>query len=196
MRLLGGARPVRIGLATPAHGSGHPPAFIQGSIAAIERLRVAQIAVAPRLVTTGARNAAGIQTVCWDQRVEPIPTTGRGGRGGGGGGDGAPINLYAGPPSGGPPAPAGAVAVGSGPIPGYPTPMPTIGHLPEFPCGFAGGRGGGGAGAGPQVPPGTYSVALVAGGKTLETKSIKVVMDPPWTPDRMSEEAKLELNMF
>jgi len=131
------------------------------------------------LPISGARNAAGIQSICWDQRVEPIPTTGRGGRGGGG--DGAAINLYAGPPSGGPPAPAGAAPVGSGPVPGYPTPLPTIGHLPEFPCGFASGRGGGGAGAGPQVVPGTYSVALVAGGKTLETKSIKIVMDPAVT---------------
>ncbi len=25
---------------------------------------------------------------------------------------------------------------------------------------------------------------------------IKIVLDPPWTPERMSEEAKLELNMF
>jgi len=137
--------------------------------------------VVRELPISGPRNAAGIQSICWDQRVEPIPTTGRGGRGGGGAGDGAAINLYAGPPSGGPPAPAGAAPVGSGPIPGYPTPLPTIGHSPEFPCGFASGRGGGGAGAGPQVVPGTYSVALVAGGKTLETKSIKIVMDPAVT---------------
>jgi hypothetical protein len=140
------------------------------------------------LPISGARNAAGIQTICWDQRVEPIPTTGRGGRGGGGGGDGAAINLYAGPPSGGPPAPAGAAPVGSGPIPGYPTPLPTIGHLSEFPCGFASGRGGGGAGSGPQVLPGTYSVALVAGGKTLETKSIKIVMDPAVTMTEASRQ--------
>jgi len=136
-------------------------------------------AVVRELPISGARNAAGIQSICWDQRVEPIPTTGRGGRGGGG--DGAAINFYAGPPSGGPPAPAGAAPVGSGPVPGYPTPLPTIGHLPEFPCGFASGRGGGGAGSGPQVVPGTYSVALVAGGKTLESKSIKIVMDPTVT---------------
>ena len=25
---------------------------------------------------------------------------------------------------------------------------------------------------------------------------VNMVFDPPWTPDRMSEEAKLELNMF
>jgi photosystem II stability/assembly factor-like uncharacterized protein len=145
------------------------------------KLKIANSAgtVLRELPISGARNAAGIQSICWDQRVEPIPTTGRGGRGGGG--DGPAINLYAGPPSGGPPAPAGAAPVGSGPVPGYPTPLPTIGHLPEFPCGFASGRGGGGAGAGPQVVPGTYSVALVAGGKTLETKSIKIVMDPAVT---------------
>jgi hypothetical protein len=59
--------------------------------------------------------------------------------------------------------------------------MPTVGHLPEYPCGFASGRGGGGAGAGPQVLPGTYTVALVAGDKTLETKSIQIVMDPAVT---------------
>ncbi len=128
------------------------------------------------LPVAGAKNQAGIQTICWDERVEPI-SNGRGGGGGGGG----PINLYAGPPSGGPPAPAGAAPVGSGPIPGYPTPMPIVGHLPEYPCGFPSGRGGGGAGAGPQVLPGTYTVALVAGDKTLETKSIQIVMDPAVT---------------
>jgi len=26
--------------------------------------------------------------------------------------------------------------------------------------------------------------------------TVNMVFDPPWTPDRMSEEAKLELNMF
>jgi len=25
---------------------------------------------------------------------------------------------------------------------------------------------------------------------------VNMTFDPPWTPDRMSEEAKLELNMF
>ncbi len=131
------------------------------------------------LPVSGAKNQPGIQTICWDQRVEPISEGRGGGRGGGGGG--GPINLYAGPPSGGPPAPGGAAPVGSGPIPGYPTPMPTVGHLPEYPCGFPSGRGGGGAGAGPQVLPGTYTVALVAGDKTLETKSIQIVMDPAVT---------------
>ena len=135
------------------------------------------------LPVSGAHNQAGIQTICWDERVEPIANArgagaGGGARGGGAGGVAGPINLYAGPPSGGPPAPAGAVEVGFGPIPGYPTPLPTIGHLPEFPCGYASGRAGGGGGAGPQVLPGTYKVSLVAGGKTIETKSIRIVMDP------------------
>jgi metal-sulfur cluster biosynthetic enzyme len=26
--------------------------------------------------------------------------------------------------------------------------------------------------------------------------TVNMTFDPPWTPDRMSEEAKLELNMF
>jgi photosystem II stability/assembly factor-like uncharacterized protein len=148
------------------------------------RISDAAGAVVRELPVSGAKNQAGIQTICWDQRVEPI-AAGRGGGGGGGGagggGGGPAINLYAGPPSGGPPVPAGAAPVGSGPIPGYPTPLPAIGHLAEFPCGFASGRGGGGGGAGPQVLPGTYNVALVAGDKTLQTKSIRIVMDPAVT---------------
>jgi FeS assembly SUF system protein len=30
----------------------------------------------------------------------------------------------------------------------------------------------------------------------LGTVKVNMVFDPPWTPERMSEEAKLELNMF
>ncbi|MFI5233945.1 MAG: hypothetical protein ACHQSE_15730, partial [Gemmatimonadales bacterium] len=60
------------------------------------------------------------------------------------------------------------------------------GYLPVNPCtgeppgAGAGPFGGGGVGAnsGPQVVPGTYTVALVSGGKTLDTKSMKVIMDP------------------
>jgi hypothetical protein len=109
------------------------------------------------------RNQAGIQMVCWDLRVEPIPDVpaagGRGGRGGGGG--------------------------GVQPVPGIPTPGPTAGYLPSNPCGGeAGGDDGGGGGrggnanAGPYVMAGSYNVALVAGGQTLDTKPIKVIMDP------------------
>jgi hypothetical protein len=112
-----------------------------------------------------SRNQAGIQTVCWDLRVAPIPADapaagGRGGRGGGGGG--AP------------------------PVPGVPHPEPMAGYLPSNPCtdvvAGSGGSGGGGRGGGPNigpyVMPGTYNVALIAGGQTLDTKPMTVIMDP------------------
>ncbi|MEQ1693182.1 MAG: hypothetical protein ABMA00_17965, partial [Gemmatimonas sp.] len=41
-----------------------------------------------------------------------------------------------------------------------------------------GGRGGGGGTQGPHVLPGTYSVALVADGKVVDTKPLTIVMDP------------------
>ncbi len=44
-------------------------------------------------------------------------------------------------------------------------------------AGGGGGRGGGG-GAAPLVPGGTYNVALIVDGKSIETKTVKVVMDP------------------
>jgi len=93
------------------------------------------------------RNQAGIQTACWDLRVEPNPTdsAAAGGRGGGGGGRGA--------------TPA---------VPGIPTPEPAVGYLPMNPCGEIAGVGtagfgiGGPANFGPYVMPATYSVALSA----------------------------------
>jgi photosystem II stability/assembly factor-like uncharacterized protein len=119
-----------------------------------------------------AKNVAGIQTVCWDQRVEPLPALGgptpapgRGGGGGGGGGGGR----------------------GATPVPNVPQPLPVSGYMPEDPCGGGdgGGRGGGGFGgfggggnAGPHVPPGSYTVALLAGNRTLDSKPMRIVMDP------------------
>jgi hypothetical protein len=45
-----------------------------------------------------------------------------------------------------------------------------------------GGRGGfggfGGGNAGPHVAPGSYTVALVAGGRQLDSKPMRIVMDP------------------
>jgi hypothetical protein len=114
-----------------------------------------------------ARNVAGIQTICWDQRVEPLPAAGGppavGGRGGAGGGRG-----------------------GARPVADVPQPLPTSGYMPDNPCdgGDQGGRGGGfggfggGGNAGPHVPPGSYTVALVAGGRTLDSKPMRIVMDP------------------
>jgi photosystem II stability/assembly factor-like uncharacterized protein len=116
-----------------------------------------------------ARNVAGIQTVCWDQRVEPLPATGAAapaGRGGGGGGGGGR---------------------GASPVPGVPQQLPSSGYMPSDPCGGGGdqgGRGGGfggfggGGNAGPHVTPGSYTVALVAGGRTLDSKPMRIIMDP------------------
>jgi hypothetical protein len=123
------------------------------------------------LAIPAAKNVAGIQTVCWDQRVEPIrdanaPAAPQGGRGGGG----------AGGPGGFQPRQV---------LPGYPEGLPPVGYQAENPCGGGGGgfgggggRGGGGGPQGPQVVPGTYNVALVVDGKTVETKPLTIVMDP------------------
>jgi hypothetical protein len=123
-----------------------------------------------------AKNVAGIQTMCWDFRAEPIAglpaadSTGRGGRGGGGRGAGR-----------GATAPA---------VPGVPGPVPTP-YTAMNPCatgdsaatgggGGGGGRGGAGTigGPGPLMMPGTYTVALVSNGKVLDSKPLKVEMDP------------------
>ena len=120
------------------------------------------------LVVPAVRNVAGIQTVCWDQRVEPVrdaaPAAPAGGRGAGAGNFGAPARQV---------------------IPGIPAPLPTVGYLPENPCapagngGGGGGRGlGGGGNQGPQVMPGKYTVALVVDSRVVETKPLTIVMDP------------------
>ena len=107
----------------------------------------------------------GMQTACWDLRVEPAPApagTGGGGRGGAAG-PGAP-GGQAGPA--GPGAPGGQQAV-----------SPFGAGCPTGGGGFA-GFGGGAATAGPFVVPGTYNVALVIDGKTVETKPLRVSADP------------------
>ncbi|MGQ0765857.1 MAG: WD40/YVTN/BNR-like repeat-containing protein [Gemmatimonadota bacterium] len=138
--------------------------------------------VVRELAIPANRNQAGLQSVCWDQRVEPIPaaaaTGGAPGGGGGGGGGG---------PGGGGGGPGGAQQVR--PIPGLPEPLPPVGYLPMNPCAPAPGQGGGGGGgggffgggganAGPHVVPGTYTVALVADGRTLDRKQLRIAMDP------------------
>jgi hypothetical protein len=126
------------------------------------------------LAIPAAKNVAGIQTVCWDMRGEPITMPDEGGRGGAGAGGGR-----GGAPGGG--------RGGNPAVPGVPVPIPTAGYLPADPCagpgGGGGGRGGFGGGGGiggpaPFVVPGTYTVALVAGGKVVESKPMKVVGDP------------------
>jgi len=128
-----------------------------------------------------AKTQAGLQTACWDMRVEPIPAPpadsaaaggGRGGRGGGGGG-------------------GGRGGRGGQAVPGVPAPVPTA-YTATNPClapgdstttgrgGGGGGFGGGGGlgGPGPFVLPGTYTVALTSGGKVLDSKPLKVGFDP------------------
>jgi hypothetical protein len=114
-----------------------------------------------------ARAAAGIQRICWDMRTDPV-TIGNpagagagapGGRAGGGGGGG------------------GGGRAGGNAFPQQADP----GYLPASPCGGGGfgGRGGGGnPTAGVYVMPGRYNVALVSGGKTLDTKPMTIIMDP------------------
>jgi photosystem II stability/assembly factor-like uncharacterized protein len=103
--------------------------------------------------------SAGIQTACWDLRVQPAPAPaglGGGGRGRGGEGQGSGQQQ--------PQQPA-RDSFGAG-------------------CGTAGGGGGGrggfggGANPGPFVLAGVYNVALIVDGKTIETKPLTVKADP------------------
>jgi hypothetical protein len=106
--------------------------------------------------------SAGIQTACWDLRVEPIPApagnAGRGGRAGRGEAAGGAQNQAAEnddeKDSG---FGAGCTAGGGG---------------------FGGFGAGGGASPGPFVLAGTYNVALVIDGKTVDTKPVRVNGDP------------------
>ena len=101
---------------------------------------------------------AGINTACWDLRVQPAPTPNlgnfpgaqgtQGGAGGGRGGNQPAVDPF------------GFGCSGGG-------------------GGFGGGFGGGGGGnPGPVVLGGTYNVALVVDGKAVETKPLRVVGDP------------------
>jgi hypothetical protein len=116
---------------------------------------------------------AGMQSACWDLRVQPAPLaagTGFGGRQGGGGGGGAGA------------AGAGGGAGGGGR--GGQTPSPFGAG-----CNTGGGFGGGGFGGfgggtnspGPLVLPGFYNVSLVVDGKTVDTKPLRVLDDPEVT---------------
>jgi photosystem II stability/assembly factor-like uncharacterized protein len=101
-------------------------------------------------------NRAGIQSACWDLRVQPLtvpPVGGRGAAQGGrqGGAGGATTQS---------PFGAGCAGTGGG-------------------GGGGGGRGGfGGGNPGPYVLAGTYNVALVVNGKTIDSKPLRVMSDP------------------
>jgi hypothetical protein len=100
----------------------------------------------------------GIQSACWDMRVQPAPApppAGRGERG------------------------RGAAEGGRGAAPE--TPSPVGAGCPPIPTAAGGGGGGFGFGTqtnGPLVIGGTYNVALVIDGKTIETRPLKVADDP------------------
>ncbi|HWK11638.1 MAG TPA: hypothetical protein VNR64_16385, partial [Vicinamibacterales bacterium] len=106
--------------------------------------------------TLAKSKSAGIQTACWDLRVEPIPApaadTGRGERGG------------AGQNQQNEPNEAEESGFGAG--------------CSSGPGAFAGFGGGGGASPGPFVLAGTYTVSLVIDGKTVDTKPLRVNGDP------------------
>ncbi len=101
---------------------------------------------------------AGINSACWDLRVQPIPARelagARSARGAEGAGGAQASSAPAGDPFG-------------------------------FGCGTTGGGGGGGGGfffggpnPGPYVLAGSYNVALVVDGKTADTKPLRVAGDP------------------
>jgi photosystem II stability/assembly factor-like uncharacterized protein len=104
----------------------------------------------------------GINSACWDLRVQPIPPAPNAQ-----GGQGA---------RGGRAAQAGQGAQGAAAA--QPDPF-------GFGCSGGGGRGGGGFGGGgaagipgPMVLGGSYTVALLVDGKSVDTKPIKVAGDP------------------
>jgi hypothetical protein len=95
---------------------------------------------------------AGIQSACWDLRVQPAPE---------------------------PPAQRGRGQTTPSDAPPETTPF---GAACAGPAALGAGGGGGGRGAaptaGPLVIPGVYNIALVVDGKTVETKPLRVSDDP------------------
>lgn len=115
----------------------------------------------------GRRLEAGVQTACWDFRVDPNPVVapaaanGRGGRGGTAGRGGA-TTPWAEPQ----------------PQPGYGAVDPCAAGAGAGAPGRGAGRGGEGGNAGPMVPAGTYTVSLLVNGQKVASKPLPVVMDP------------------
>jgi photosystem II stability/assembly factor-like uncharacterized protein len=98
----------------------------------------------------------GLQSACWDLRVQPAiaptPGQGRGGDQGGGRQGGAGQNQQQ--------SPFGAGCGGTG-------------------VGFGGfGGAGGGPSPGPFVLPGVYNVSLIVEGKAVESRPLRVMADP------------------
>jgi hypothetical protein len=103
-------------------------------------------------------NTAGIQTACWDLRVQPAP----------------PL-----PPQRGRGAAAADEPQGGGRGQSQNQEQSPFGSGCGAPGGFGGGGFGGGVStAGPFVLSGSYKVALVVDGKTVDTKTLRVNDDP------------------
>jgi hypothetical protein len=109
---------------------------------------------------------AGIQSACWDLRVQPVPNPdlGRGGRGN----------------QAGQGRQGGAAAQQEGQEQQDRTDRQPQRFGAGCTGGGGGGFGGGGGGStpGPFVLPGSYNVALVVDGKTVGTKPLRVIADP------------------
>ena len=105
------------------------------------------------------RNKPGIQSACWDLRVQPVPQ---------------PPNAARGT------ADRGTRNADSSPQSDTRNPQSPFGAGCDVPSQTGGGGGffGGGQTGGPWVLAGTYTVSLVVDGKTVDTKSLKVVDDP------------------
>ncbi|HMF93310.1 MAG TPA: hypothetical protein VKE96_03415 [Vicinamibacterales bacterium] len=132
-------------------------------------------------------NGAGIQTACWDLRVQPTiaPPPDPAGRGRGAGGRGrgergttaAPQTTTAEDQT---TSPAGGRQAAEPPA----TPQTPESSPFGAGCGGGGGFGGGGFGgggattAGPFVPGGSYKVSLILDGKTVDSKTLRVNDDP------------------
>ena len=156
-------------VAEPVHSTGYLPMYI-----AMAKDYFAEADINVKIVTietgSGHTNAVlsgqafansskpGIQSACWDLRVQPAPA----------------------------PPPAGRGERGRGPAEGGrgaapETPSPVGAGCPPIPTAAGGDGGGFGFGTqtnGPLVIGGTYNVALVIDGKTIETRPLKVADDP------------------
>jgi photosystem II stability/assembly factor-like uncharacterized protein len=120
-----------------------------------------------------AANKAGIQSACWDLRVQPAAAV-------------APAPARGSTSSPETAAGAGAMLGTTGESPAA-QPSQQTQNQTESPfgagCGAGGGRGGGGFGggvstAGPFVVAGTYTVALIVDGRTVDSKPLRVTGDP------------------
>jgi photosystem II stability/assembly factor-like uncharacterized protein len=129
---------------------------------------------------------AGIQTACWDLRVQPAPALpppagrGRGGRGSASSPPGSATSPQSTTAEDQTLSPAGGRQAAE--------PAATAQNQEQSPfgagCGAPGGFGGGGFGGfgatvnGPFVLSGAYKVSLVVDGKTVDTKPLRVTDDP------------------